>query len=259
MIDDWLDFRLSVKLFHSGGSLKNDAFCFTSPFSNNLAAFSTHTQLSSITQRSGKSQRGTTKGISKKTLEPSIKQAQEGKTHLYSVDASHFVMGAFLTAVWSFKRLFIRTSSGRQRFNVLGALNMLTLDLLTVVNDSYINAGSVCEFLQKLRLLHSDDSITLILDNAAYQRCWLVQSYARLLNIELLFLPSYSPNLNLIERLWKFVKRQALYNVYYETFSSFKAGITNCLQKVNSDYKSTLKTTLTLKFHIIENQYIIAG
>ena len=127
---------------------------------------------------------------SKKILEPAIKQAQEGKTHLYSVDASHFVMGAFLPSVWCFVRLFIRTSSGRQRFNVLGALNMLTLDLVTVTNDSYINAASVCELLQKLRLLHGDDLITLVLDNAAYQHCWLVQSYARLLNIELLFLPS---------------------------------------------------------------------
>jgi transposase len=168
-------------------------------------------------------------------------------------------MGAYLTAAWCFHRLFVRTSSGRQRFNVLGALNMLTLNLVTVVNDSYINSSSVLELLQKLRLLHGDDSITVILDNAAYQRCWLVQSYARLLNIELLFLPSYSPNLNLIERLWKFVKKQALYNTYYENFALFKAGITDCLQKVNSEYKETLKTTLTLKFHIPENQYIMAG
>jgi transposase len=101
--------------------------------------------------------------------------------------------------------------------------------------------------------------MTRVLDNAAYQRCGLVQSDARLLNIELLFLPGYRPNLNLIERLWKFVKKQALYNVYYETFSSFKAGINDCLQKVNSDYKEMLKTTLTRNFHIIENQYIMAG
>jgi hypothetical protein len=92
----------------------------------------------------------------KKKLEPAIKKAQEGKTHLYSVDASHFVMGAFLRAVWCFTRVFVRTSSGRQRFNVLGALNMLTLEVVTVVNDSYINSASVCGLLYKLRLLHGE-------------------------------------------------------------------------------------------------------
>jgi hypothetical protein len=55
------------------------------------------------------------------------------------------------------------------------------------------------------------------------------------------------------------VKRQALYNIYYENFPAFKAGITDCLQKVNSEYKNSLKKTLTLKFQVIENQYIMAG
>jgi hypothetical protein len=54
-------------------------------------------------------------------------------------------------------------------------------------------------------------------------------------------------------------KKKALYNIYYENFSAFKDGITNCLQKVNSDYKNVLKTTLTLNFHVTENQYFMAG
>lgn len=71
------------------------------------------------------------------------------------------------------------------------------------------------------------------------------------LRIKLLFLPGYSLNLNLIERLWKFVKKQALYNIYYETFASFKSGITDCWQKVNSDYKNVLKnnTVSQISYH----------
>jgi transposase len=136
---------------------------------------------------------------------------------------------------------------------------MITLDLVTVVNDSYINSLSVCELLRNLRLLHGDDLITLVLDNAAYQHCRLVQDYARLLRIELLYLPSYSPNLNLIERLWKFVKKQVLYNTYYETFEAFTIGIKDCLQKVNSNHKKSLKKTLTQKFQTFEKNQIMAG
>ena len=119
-----------------------------------------------------------------------------------------FVLGAFLGYLWSKVRVFIRTPSGRQRYNVLGAYNAM----VTVTNIVYINSSSVMELLGKLRLLHPGRSIKVVLDNAAYQRCYVVRSQAILLDIELVFLPSYSPNLNLIERYWKFVKKKCLYN-----------------------------------------------
>ena len=114
-------------------------------------------------------------------------------------------MGAFLAMLWSFTRIFIKTSSGRKRFNVLGALNAVTLQMVTVVNDSYINAWSVAELLKKLRELHPNEKIILILDNAKYQACHVAKSAANMLEIKLLYLPPYSPNLNLIERVWKFM------------------------------------------------------
>jgi transposase len=91
---------------------------------------------------------------------------------------------------------------------VLAALNAINHEVITVTNDSYINALSVCELLGKLAALNLSIPITLVLDNARYQKCQLVQDLAKSLDIELLYLPSYSPNLNLIERLWKFVKNQ---------------------------------------------------
>ena len=135
-----------------------------------------------------------------------------------------------------------------QRFNVLGALNAVTHELITVTNDTYINAQSVCELLNKIAALDLKIPITLVLDNARYQKCALVFELAESLNIELLYLTTYSPNLNLIERLWKFVKKQCLYSVYYPDFSSFKQSISHCLESTHTIHKKELDSLLTLRF-----------
>lgn len=119
--------------------------------------------------------------------------------------------------LWCFVRQFVRAPSGRQRFNVLGALNAITHELVLVTNDTYINALSVCDLLRRIAALELTVPITLVLDNPRYQKCHLVRDLAATLNIELLYLPTYSPNLNLIERLWKFVKKKCLYSTSRET------------------------------------------
>lgn len=86
------------------------------------------------------------------------------------------------------------------------------------------------------------------MDNARYQRCALVQELADLLHIELLFLPTYSPNLNLIERLWKFVKKQCLYSKYYADFEAMKSAIIQCLSQTDTVHKESLDSLLTLHF-----------
>ena len=116
------------------------------------------------------------------------------------MDAAHFVFGAFLGYLWCFARCWIKAPSGRQRFNVLGALNAITYEVITVTNLTYINSESVCQLLGKLRALGLQGPITLGLDNACYQRCALVQSAADTLGIELLYLPAYSPNMNFIDK-----------------------------------------------------------
>ena len=155
--------------------------------------------------------------------------------------------------MWCFTRVFLRASSGRQRFNVLGALDAITLEIISVTNTNYINARSVCQLLLKLRLRIPDDPITLVLDNARYQRCRLVREAADKLDIELLFLPPYSPNLNLIERLWKFVKKECLYGQYYASFDTFKNAISTCLAQTQNTHKDKLSTLLSLNFHILDS------
>jgi len=181
-------------------------------------------------------------------LQPKLQEAHNGSRVLFFMDAAHFVLAPFLGIVWCFARLFIKAPSGRQRFNVLGALNAVTKEVVTVCNDTYITSEQVCQLLQKLRALNSLRPISIVLDNARYQRCALVQECASRLKIELLFLPPYSPNLNLIERFWKFVKKQCLYSRYYPTFAEFKGAISSCIEQAPFQHKSALDSLLTPRF-----------
>lgn len=190
-------------------------------------------------------------------LESRLEEAKTGKRVVFFVDAAHFVLSAFLGFLWSAKRIFIRAPSGRQRFNVLGALNAMTHDMITVTNDTYITAQSVCTLLEKIAVQYVGQPITIFLDNARYQRCALVIDKAKSLNIELCFLPAYSPNLNLIERVWKFVKKKCLYSHYYEKFPAFKAAISKCLDETMTIHKAELDSLLTLRFQLFEKTQFV--
>lgn len=185
---------------------------------------------------------------------PRVEEAQAAKRHLLFMDAAHFVLQPFLGYLWCFVRVFIQASSGRQRFNVLAVLDACTHQIITVTNDSSINAESVCALLSKLRHAFTDGlPITIVLDNARYQHCRHVIAHAAALEIELLFLPPYSPNLNLIERLWRFVRKTTLASEYFEAFPAFKAAIQDCLDHTQTKYKQDLQTLLVLKFQTFKN------
>jgi transposase len=181
-------------------------------------------------------------------MEPRLQEAQAGQRLVYFVDAAHFVLQPFLGFLWSVARVFIKAPSGRQRLNVLGALEVVSHRLITVCNETYITAASVCELLRLIAAEAAGRPVTIFLDNARYQHCALVESFARELNLELALLPSYSPNLNLIERLWKFVKKQCLYSEYYPDFAAFKTAILQCLGQTHQRHKPDLDTLLTLHF-----------
>ena len=192
-------------------------------------------------------------------IQPRLEEAQAGKRVVLFVDAAHFVLAPFLGFLWSVVRVFTRSEapSGRQRFNVLGALNAITHELITVTNDAYINAESVCALLEKIANLYVGIPISIFLDNARYQKCALVREKAKCLNIELCFLPSYSPNLNLIERMWKFVKKKCLYSRYYENFPAFKAAISKRLDETMTTHKSDLDSLLSLRFQLFQKAQFV--
>ena len=131
----------------------------------------------------------------------------------FCVDASHFLHNAVVGYGWSKRgwRVALKTNSGWNRFNVLGAYSPDDRSLIWVEGTEKCDARMVIKLLIRLRRANRQAAqIILILDNASYQHAKIVKRAARRLGITLCFLPAYSPNLNLIERLWKFTKAKVL-------------------------------------------------
>jgi transposase len=191
-------------------------------------------------------------------LQPRLDEATAAKRQVFFVDAAHCVYGTFLCCLWSFARLFVRAAAGRQRFNILGAFNAVTRELVAVTNTTVVNAETMCELLRKIAALGHAGPVTLVLDNARYQKCALVQDLARSLGIELLFLPGYSPNLNLIERLWRLIKKEALYGRYHATFAHFKAAIEETINLLPTKHKDKLASLMTLNFQVFDDVSLLA-
>jgi hypothetical protein len=192
-------------------------------------------------------------------LEPRLKQARRGRRQVYFVDAAHFVFAPFLGFQWCAARLFVRAAAGRERYNVPGALVAVSHRLVRVTNLDYINAESVCALLREVAEAGVGLPITLVLDNARYQKCAVVQALAESLRIELPYLPGYSPNLNLIERLWRFLRQETLDSTYYEDFSRFRASIDRCLDELPAVHKAEMETLLTPKFQTFGNVPLLSA
>lgn len=157
---------------------------------------------------------------------------------------------------WSKKRLFVRASPGRGRFNVLGALNATSNEMIEVSNTTSITAWTLADLFSKIREKHPNDKISVVLDNARYQRCYVTQSAANMKGIELVFLPPYSPNLNLIERVWKFVKKKCLNSAYYETFQNFCTAVRDCVEALGGQFYDEVKSLLSWKFQVFDSNII---
>lgn len=137
-------------------------------------------------------------------------------------------------------------------------MNAVTLEIITVTNETYINGESVCQLLQKLSDLALGVPITLVWDNARYQKCEVVFELAAKLGITLVYLPSYSPHLNLIERLWRFVRKECLYSKYYADFTSFKTAISTLIDQAHLNKKEQLESLMTWKFQSFKKVQFLA-
>jgi transposase len=166
-----------------------------------------------------------------------MSKAKAGMLTLLFLDGSHFVMGCdFLGYLYGKTRKFIKTFSGRKRYNVLGALNFVTKKVTAVANDAYITAAEVCQMLRRVAAEYLEEPVHIILDNARYQKCTVVKELAEELGITLHYIPPYSPNLNLIERLWKHLKTR-LRSKYYDRFDNFTGTIDSILDDTDKGSK----------------------
>ena len=169
-----------------------------------------------------------------------MQEAKKNKIVLLFTDASHFVMGCdYLGYIYGKVRRFVRTYSGRSRYNVLGALNFVTKSMTTIANDTYITSTEICELIKKVSLEYIGKPLFLVLDNARYQKCKLVQELAASLKVTLVYIPPYSPNLNLIERLWKHTKGR-LRTKYYDNFIEFKEKINSIIEHTDKSDKEII-------------------
>jgi len=144
----------------------------------------------------------------------------------------------------------IKSNTGRQRININGALDADTHAVITREDES-INAISTIALLEQVEAAYPLAIIIYVVcDNARYYRSKLVGKFLETSKIQLVFLPSYSPNLNLIERLWKFMKKQVLYNKYYEKFDTFKQTTLGFFENIQQ-YKTQLDSLLTNNFQLL--------
>lgn len=144
----------------------------------------------------------------------------------------------------------VKSNTGRQRVNINGALDSETHAVITREDES-INALSTIELLKKVEVAYPLAIIIYVIcDNARYYRSKLVGQFLETSKIQLIFLPSYSPNLNLIERLWKFMKKKVLYNKYYEKFDTFKEITLGFFDNIQQ-YKPELDSLLTNNFQLL--------
>jgi transposase len=143
----------------------------------------------------------------------------------------------------------IPTSSGRERLNLHGAMNAETLEV-TLIESETVDDDSTLQLLEMLEQKYGlAAAIYVILDNAKYHYSKKVQKYLETSRIQLVFLPSYSPNLNLIERLWKFFKKKVLYNTYYEKLEDFRQACINFFRNIG-DYQKELAAIMSGEFEL---------
>jgi transposase len=181
-----------------------------------------------------------------------LKQDKGEEDPVYFMDAVHPQHNPVLACGW-IKRgedRSVRSNTGRQRLNINGAIDLDRLEPVVRFDDT-IDADSTIALFQQLEALNLAATwIYVICDNARYYRCKAVKEYLKTSRIKLVFLPAYAPNLNLIERFWKFFKKKILYNRYFESFAEFREACEQFFQNPGK-YKRELRSLLTENFAIV--------
>jgi transposase len=180
------------------------------------------------------------------------------KTRRSFVDACHPVWGLdLLSCCWLLvgQRHYVGVGSGRKRLNILGASSPDDHDSVDLrLTKENITGEQFVKLLEKLLAKHPEtEKFILYLDNAKSSSKPVVKEWlSRHRQFRLVFLPAYSPNLNLIERLWKFLRKKAL-NRWHKTFEAMQDSVAEVLDHLEH-YRSELDSLMSEKFHILKDE-----
>lgn len=193
------------------------------------------------------------------TLPELLEEVQDGQAVMYFSDGCHPTHNTKTGRGWIKKgqNFEVDCNSGRKRVNINAAINALKPEHLVYDLTDSINAQSTQRLCRQLLGKHPGKKIYLVCDNARYNRNRMLQDWAADQRIEFVFLPPYSPNLNLIERLWRFLRKEVVNSIYYDTYSKFKQAIVDFLDHAK-DYKHELRRLLALNFRSVGGTSVYA-
>ena len=184
-----------------------------------------------------------------------LKTQMNSNDELLFIDGTHPQHSPVSSYAWMLKgqEKEVPTNTGRKRININGALNINNFEVV-VREDEPINAQSTIELLKQIEEAYpSASTIYIIADNARYYRAQIVSEYLKTSCIQFKFLPPYSPNLNLIERLWKFMKKEVINSCYYQAYDIFKKKVMDFFENIK-EYHDELTTLINENFQTIGTQ-----
>ncbi len=184
-----------------------------------------------------------------------IKEAIAGKVHILFYDPVHQLHNTINGKCWQSiggnNTVVLPSNTGRKRITIMGAINPIDYQFTSITLEGMVDKEVTNVTLKNIRETYNDGKeIVVIMDNAKYNRAYIVQNYAKELNINIKYLPPYCPNLNLIERVWKFLKKK-LKNKYIEKFEDFKIWINNFCENFDL-YQNEISKIVSDKIQIIK-------
>lgn len=185
------------------------------------------------------------------------KQTQETLStndRIYFADATHPTHNTRASYGWILKGkrndVYVKSNSGRKRLNLNGALNFRDKTAI-VLEEKTIDALATTRLLDAIAMKQRHGKAYIILDNAKHHHARMVRRWIlHHPRFKLLFLPAYSPNLNIIERLWRFFHREITYNRYFESFKEFKETTLAFFENLKQ-YEHQLSSLLTDNFQTL--------
>ena len=189
------------------------------------------------------------------TLVPLLAQAAAGDAVVYFADAAHPTHNTRATHVWTEtgKDRPLLTVSGRERVNLNAALNAHCPTQVHLDETDCVNAQSTQRLYEKLLAAHPQGPVHVICDNSRYYKNKALNAWLADKRLVQVFLPPYSPNLNLIERLWKFLRQKIINTSFYRTKGQFKTAVLDFFDRLD-EFGPELASRMRLKFHVLDSQ-----